>query len=166
MSTGRSEPSPSRTGPVALFWSWPRVSGFRAHLRRRQSGILGAHHDARRFKPRGPDQPSGSGPKRKRVRRLNKLAECVERGLRLQDDRNLFGVTAWRPSMKDLNVQSGQMHGCPCFDNRVLRCGSFELAQGYLPLGSNTEAIARRPAKDTHSIGSIMRSQATLGAAR
>jgi len=119
------------------------VTGVLCVLRQRQSGAPWEHHDARCFEPGGPRQPSGLGPKRKGVGCLNKPAECLERGHCLQNDWNLFSVTAWRPAVKDLNIQVGQVRGClRCIDDRALGCGAFELAQGCLPPTSNTAAIA------------------------
>jgi len=46
---------------------------------------------------------AGLHPKRKRVSGLEITAERLERGHRLQSDRDVFGVSGGRPAMNDLD---------------------------------------------------------------
>src|SRR6266516_3750443 len=102
---------------------------FRAGLYQEWSEAPG-HRGTPGFEPGKPSEPGGIGPKREGVSRLEKAAECLEGGHRLQVDRKLFAAAIRRPAVNDLETRQvrGRLGGV------VARLGSFlELGQETSP---------------------------------
>jgi hypothetical protein len=90
-----------------------RARRIRAGLRQRRRTAKGQHRDARGFEPGKPSQPARFDPKGKRVGFAEKTAERLERGHRLQVNRNLFGIAGRRLAMHDFDVETRQPRRCP-----------------------------------------------------
>jgi hypothetical protein len=91
----------------------PRARGIGTGLWQRGRAAKGQHRDARGFEPGKPSQPSRFGPKGKRAGFAEETAERLERGHRLQVNRNLFGIAGWRLAMHDFDVETRQPRRCP-----------------------------------------------------
>src|SRR6266542_1436277 len=88
------------------------------------------HRGTRDFEPGKPIKPGGIGPKREGVSRLEKAAECLEGGHRLQVDRKLLAAAVRRPAVNDLDVETRQVRGR--LGGVITRFG------GFLELGQET----------------------------
>src|SRR6266536_4936774 len=103
---------------------------FRGWLRQLRNETPGQHHGSRSIDPGGRYKR----PKRKRIGSLKKTAECLERGHRLQIDRNLFVITSRRPAMNDFDVETRQVRRRPCcVDHLAPLLSSLELGQCSSP---------------------------------
>jgi hypothetical protein len=57
---------------------------------------------------------ASSAPRTRKGWHLDKGAERLEGGHGLQVDRYLLGITAQRPAVYDLDIEAGEIGGCPC----------------------------------------------------
>src|SRR5215475_13690182 len=88
------------------------IRGRPTGARQRSSGTC-RQHDAGSLEPGRPSQLSRRHPERKRIIRLEKAAERLERRRRLQIDRDLLGISSWRAAVNDLDIEPWQARSRP-----------------------------------------------------